>query len=90
MANSDEACMATLMRLMERLRADMVELGEKLEVKQRKLRLAEATMELLKRRQAEAAASQAEGPEGGDVMRAEGEESELHASQASVRNQRAP
>jgi hypothetical protein len=82
---------APLLALVDRLRADVTELqdrwealGEELEAKQRSLRLAEATVELMKRRQGMAAAAQAEGPEGGGVPRAEVEEDVSQTAQASA------
>jgi hypothetical protein len=84
--NIDEARLAPLLSLVERLRGEVTELpgrwealGEELEAKRGRLRLAEATLELMKRREEEAAPEeQGEGPAGGVVPRAEG------GAQASV------
>jgi hypothetical protein len=71
-APSDEARLAPLVGLVDRLRAEVMELqgrwkalGEELEAKRRRLGLAEATMELLQRRQEEAASEGVECVGGG-------------------------
>jgi hypothetical protein len=62
MGNRDETPLGPLVGLVERLRGEMVELqgrwealGEELETQRRRLRLAEATVELMQRRQKEKA-----------------------------------
>jgi hypothetical protein len=83
-----EAPLAPLMGLVERLRAEVTELqgrwealGEELEAKRRKFRLAEATVELLQRQQEAAKEEKETGPEEGGAM-IEGE-SVPQAAQAS-------
>jgi hypothetical protein len=85
---AEEEQLAPLMRLMERLRAEVTELqgrwealGEELEAKRRSLRLAEATVELLQRRHHESARSEVEGGDG--MLRPEDED---YASQTAQVN----
>jgi chromosome segregation ATPase len=87
-AQGDEARLAPLVGLVERLRAEVTELqgrwealGEELEAKRRRLGLAEATVELLQRRQEEAASE--EGTAGGG-MRTEDDECASEGAQASA------
>jgi hypothetical protein len=91
-AHSDAGrVMAPLAGLVERLRGEVTELqgrwealGEELEAKRRRLRLAEATMELMQLRQEEAVHLEEERPGGGGAMTAELEEDVSQAAQASV------
>jgi hypothetical protein len=80
----DVDLLAPLVGLVERLRAEVTklqerweELNEDLEDKKRRLRLAEATVELMHRRQEE-------GPAGDGAPRAEGTGDVLQAAQASL------
>jgi hypothetical protein len=90
-AQGDEATLAPLTRLVDRLRGEVTELqgrwealGEELEAKRRRLRLAEATMQLMQRR-GEEAAEEEKGAEGGGALRAEEERHyESPAGKASV------
>jgi hypothetical protein len=91
-----EGRLAPLVGLVERLRGEVTELhkrwealGEELEAKRRRLRLAEATVELVQRRQEEPA------QEGGEEGEAEGgaeggEPASQAAAQASVGYQAVP
>jgi hypothetical protein len=91
-AQGDEATLAPLTGLVDRLRGKVTELqgrwealGEELEAKRRRLRLAEATMELLQRRGDEAEQEEEKGAEGGGASRAEEERHyETHTGKASV------
>jgi hypothetical protein len=82
--------LAPLVSLVNRLRGEVTELqgrwealGEDLEAKRRRLRLAEATTELVQRREGEAAGAEGGKESAGDgTMRAE--EHGSHAGQASV------
>jgi hypothetical protein len=91
--HSHEDHLAPLVGLVDRLRAEVTELqwrwealGEELEVKRRRLRLAEATVELMERGQEEEAApaSQEELPAEGAAVHAGEEEGVSQAAQASV------
>jgi hypothetical protein len=83
-AQGDED-LAPLMGLVERLRGEVTvlqeALGEELKVKRRRLRLAEATVELLQARGEEAAQGEEGGAEGGAALRM-GVKEEEDASQA--------
>jgi hypothetical protein len=91
-AHSEETPLAPLVGLVERLRGEVTELqgrrealGEELEAKRRRLRLAEATVELLQRRGEEEAGQEEEGGPGGrGALRADAEEYVSQAAQASV------
>jgi hypothetical protein len=84
--------LAPLVGLVERLRGEVTELqeewealGEELETQRRRLRLAEATVEMMQRRQKEAAPSQeVEGAGGGGAMLADDDKDVPQAAQASV------
>jgi hypothetical protein len=78
--------------LVERLRGEVTELqaqwealGEELEAKRRRLRLAEATVKLMQRREEEKFAQEDEGAGGGESMRAEEVSHESPAVRANVR-----
>jgi hypothetical protein len=104
-AHNDEAPLAPLLGLVDRLRGEVTELqgrwealGEELEAKRRRLKLAEATVELLQRRGEEEEAIQEgenhdadvnkEGAEGGGALDTEEEEEHVsQAAQASAGNQ---
>jgi hypothetical protein len=82
-AHSEEAALAPLLGLVERLQGQVTELqgrwealGEELEAKRRRLRLAEATVELMQRRGEEAAQEEEGGKLGADgTLRVEDGES---------------
>jgi hypothetical protein len=85
-----------LVGLVKRLRGEMTELqrrwvalGEELETKRWKLVLAEATVELMQRREEEEA-PEGEGPAGGGLPRAEDGENVSQAPQASVEQKMSP
>jgi hypothetical protein len=76
----DEATLAPLVGLVERLRGEFTELqgrwealGEELEAKRRRLRLAEATVELMQRQRQKGVARQEDGAEECGPSRAEEE-----------------
>jgi hypothetical protein len=84
-ANLDADRLAPLLSLVDRLRAEVTELqgrwealGEELEAKRGRLRLAETTMELMQRRQEEEAASEEQGERKGPTEQGE------RAAQASI------
>jgi hypothetical protein len=91
-AHSHEERLAPLVGLVDRLREELTELqwrgealGEELEAKRLRLRLAEATVELLQRPRGEEAAPSLEARvEGGGVLDAGEEEYASQAPQASV------
>jgi vacuolar-type H+-ATPase subunit I/STV1 len=97
MASINEASLAPLVSLVDRLREEVTELqeswealGEELEAKRQRLRLAEATVELMQRQEEETATEEQAEPAGGGLPRALGEEHVSHADQASVGCQISP
>jgi hypothetical protein len=87
-AHDDWDPLAPLVGLVEQLRTDVTALqgrwealGEELETKRRRLKLAEATVELLQARAEEAAHGEERGAEGGRALRM-GVKEEKDASQA--------
>jgi hypothetical protein len=87
-AQGDVKRLAPLVGLVERLRAGVTELqgrwealGKELEAKRRELGSAEASMEVMKTRQEEAAVEEGEGAAGDGVVRAEDQECVSQAAQ---------
>jgi hypothetical protein len=94
---SDEDRLAPLVGLVERLRAEMTELpggwealGEELEAKRRRLGLAAATVELLRRQEEVASEEAMEGAAGGEARHVGDQECVSEAAQASVKYQMRP